>query len=64
MDVDGGQAPRTPSANGEDTGMGLSAEAFEASGWESRIYVIWPEVVTVFDERRFGTERWIEASVG
>ena len=41
-----------------------SEEAFEASGWESRIYVIWPEIVTVFDERRFGTERWIEASVG
>lgn len=41
-----------------------SEEAFEASGWESRIYVIWPEVVTVFDERRFGTERWIEAAVG
>jgi uncharacterized protein YhbP (UPF0306 family) len=41
-----------------------SAEAFAASGWESRIYVIWPEVVTVFDERRFGAERWIEASVG
>ena len=41
-----------------------SEEAFEASGWESRICVIWPEVVTVFDERRFGVERWIEAAVG
>jgi uncharacterized protein YhbP (UPF0306 family) len=41
-----------------------SKEALEASGWDSRIYVIWPEKVTVFDERRFGAERWIEASVG
>jgi hypothetical protein len=41
-----------------------SEDAFEASGWASRIYVIWPEVVTIFDERRFGAERWVEASVG
>ena len=41
-----------------------SEEAFEASGWKSRIYAIWPEKVTIFDERRFGAERWIEAAVG
>ncbi len=41
-----------------------SEEALEASGWVSRIAVIWPEKVIIFDERRFGTERWIEASVG
>jgi uncharacterized protein YhbP (UPF0306 family) len=41
-----------------------SEEAFEASGWTSRIYVIWPERVIIFDERRFGVERWIEAAVG
>jgi uncharacterized protein YhbP (UPF0306 family) len=41
-----------------------SGEALEASGWDSRMYVIWPEKVTVFDERRFGPERWVEASVG
>lgn len=47
------------------TGSALaSPKALEASGWESRIYVIRPGKITIFDERRFGAERWIEASVG
>jgi len=44
-------------------GVLASEAALEAAGWESRIYVIRPDKITVFDERRFGVERWIEATV-
>jgi uncharacterized protein YhbP (UPF0306 family) len=72
-------AGRAAQASGDELEQGLAAyrdrfpatatalaskESLEASGWDSRMYVIWPEKVTVFDERRFGPERWIEASVG
>lgn len=72
-------AGRAALAVGEELAEGLSAyrerfpstgtalaseEALQASGWESRIYVVRPEKISIFDERRFGVERWIEASVG
>ena len=44
------------------TAKALASEAaLEASGWESRIYVVIPEHVTIFDERTFGEEHWIKA---
>jgi uncharacterized protein YhbP (UPF0306 family) len=39
-----------------------SEEALEESGWESRIYVIIPETIKVFDERVFGEEKWISVT--
>lgn len=40
-----------------------SPQAVEASGMESRLFVIKPVHVKVFDERVFGAEVWISAEV-
>jgi len=40
-----------------------SEGALDASGWESRIYVLIPEHIKVFDEQTFGVERWIDVSI-
>jgi uncharacterized protein YhbP (UPF0306 family) len=42
----------------------LASEAtLESSGRASRIYVIVPKKIKIFDEKRFGAERWIETVV-
>lgn len=40
-----------------------SQASIEASGMESRVYVIVPQRLKVFDERLFGEERWIDAAI-
>jgi uncharacterized protein YhbP (UPF0306 family) len=40
-----------------------SSEAFEISGWESRLWGVQLATIKVFDERRFGQETWVEARI-
>jgi uncharacterized protein YhbP (UPF0306 family) len=39
----------------------MSEQTLLESGWESRIYLIIPELIKIFDERIFGFEQWVTA---